>query len=607
MSRSLIVLLALVMLLAGCASTTTPVTTPTENIQGTDGIYIPDSSIEQETNGAVRVFRLGEGNYYGCAMVGSELLLIHNRNGEGYFTLYQGEKLVAVKTADLGADVVPETEKLQINDQGIGYFDRKNKDVVFLNHNFAETGRIHLPDQLQGDAWLTPDWKLVYYCTDSGVYVMDLQTGISRLLREQKALSQSLTGGFGNGEVVRCVVQTSETETKTLLIDGKTGVQLNAGAHFDNLVTDGSQYYLPHLDRGVMFLRFGTQQEHQVLWPAEQSAETAMIFAENAMVTIQREEGSTQLSCYGLETGNRAAAVTLEGVEDVWGFAGDGKGGIWMYGKTAEGTALYCWNYELSSVGDDAVYTAPYYAPEAPDETGLAALIAQAKSMGQKYGVEILLWQDAAATVPQNQVFTAEHITQLYEYYLPRLEQVLQEFPAGFFTKTVDQKLKIVLLRDITGDPEQGTLSQVEQVQFWNKKLPVVAVTLGENFERNLLHGLYLYMETRLLSKSSALYEWYRMNPSDFVYDDDYIANLKRIDTTYIEGENPYFINLFSMSFAREDRATIFEYACQPGNEEYFKRPVLQEKLKRICKGIREAYGLKKVTTEFLWEQYLEK
>ena len=92
---------------------------------------------------------------------------------------------------------------------------------------------------------------------------------------------------------------------------------------------------------------------------------------------------------------------------------------------------------------------------------------------------------------------------------------------------------------------------------------------------------------------------------TNFVYDDDYIQNLKRIDTTYIEGEKPYFINLFSMSFAREDRATIFEYACAPGNEEYFKTPVLQEKLKRICKGIREAYGLKKVETEFLWEQYL--
>ena len=111
-------------------------------------------------------------------------------------------------------------------------------------------------------------------------------------------------------------------------------------------------------------------------------------------------------------------------------------------------------------------------------------------------------------------------------------------------------------------------------------------MTLGEDFEQNLYHSLYLYMETRLLSKSSALYEWYRMNPSDFVYDDDYIANLKRIDTTYIEGEKPYFINLFSMSFAREDRATIFEYACQPGNEEYFKTPVLQEKLNTLLKLI---------------------
>ena len=59
------------------------------------------------------------------------------------------------------------------------------------------------------------------------------------------------------------------------------------------------------------------------------------------------------------------------------------------------------------------------------------------------------------------------------------------------------------------------------------------------------------------------------------------------------------------MSYAKEDRATIFEYACMPGNEEIFKSAAIQKKLQRICKGIREAYGLKKVEKEFLWEQYL--
>ena len=61
------------------------------------------------------------------------------------------------------------------------------------------------------------------------------------------------------------------------------------------------------------------------------------------------------------------------------------------------------------------------------------------------------------------------------------------------------------------------------------------------------------------------------------------------------------------MSYAKEDRGQIFAYACMEGNEEYFRAPVIQEKLKRISKGIREAFGLKDVEDAFLWEQYIIK
>jgi hypothetical protein len=610
MARCLVVLLVLVLLLAGCSATTAEPPAPTQDSQQTgkpqlESLYIPNSAMEQATDGAVRAFRLDAGNYYGCAMLADQLLLLHEKDGEGYFSLYRGENLEEIRIADLGQGVIPDVSKLQINGQGIGYFDSKNKDVVFLNPEFSETGRMHLPETLQGSAWLTPDWKQVYYCTDSGIYVMDLQNGIARLLREQTETAQEITGGFGNGEVIRCEMRISEKETKVLLIDGKTGAEIKSGAYLSNLITQGEHYYLPHLDRGVMFLRFGTVEDHRVLWPAEMDAEAEIVFSENVIVTVQSSEENISFACYDLGNGERGAAITLEGMKRIWGITGDGQGGIWFYGENADGQCLYRWEFAKNATEDTTVYTAPYYTPEQADEETLARLIAQAKTLGQKYGVEILLWKNASATEPDNQTFTAEHLTQLYTHYLPKLDAALSVFPQGFFTKTVDQKLKIALLREITGDPAKGTLAQTECVQFWNQRMPVVAITMGEDFEQNLYHGLYLYMETRLLSKSNALYEWYRINPSDFVYDDDYIQNLKRVDTTYIEGEKPYFIDLFSMSFAREDRATIFEYACQEGNEEYFKTPVLQEKLKRICKGIREAYGLKKVTTEFLWEQYL--
>lgn len=613
MVRCLGVLLVLALLLCGCAQNTAEPTAPTDNLDSsTDivtGLYVPDSAIEQATDGAVRAFRLEDG-YYGCAMLGDELILMRKTDEEGTLTFYRGENLEEGKSVSLGKNVTPTTAQMQISEQGIGYFDSENKDVVFLNRDLVETGRMHLPAEMQGDAWLTPDWQMVYYCTDKGVHAMNLQTGISRLLVEQAAFSQQITGGFGNGEVLRYVLEVTQGQKQTLLIDAKTGVTLQNGEAFEDLITAGEQYFLPNVIKGVRQLRFGNGQSHQTLWPAESSAEPVMLFDNNATVMIQSVEqelcNSYCLSYYDLNTGLRTSAVTLTGATEVWGIRGDGKGSVWLFARDAENVPwLYHWDSAKSPVEDTNKYTEPLYTPEEPNTQGLEQVARNAQNVGDKFGIDVLVWQNAAATAPADQFFTAEHMTQLYDHYLPRLERALSIFPEGFFSQSSMEKLQIALVQRITGEPAWGTLAETDCVQFLNGKTPVVAVTMGEDFERNLYHGVYLYMETRLLSKSAALYEWFWINPSDFAYDNNYITNLERTDTTYITGDNKYFIDLFSMSYAKEDRATIFEYACMPGNEDSFRTNTMQEKLKRICKGIREAYGLKKVETPFLWEQYL--
>ena len=41
------------------------------------------------------------------------------------------------------------------------------------------------------------------------------------------------------------------------------------------------------------------------------------------------------------------------------------------------------------------------------------------------------------------------------------------------------------------------------------------------------------------------------------------------------------------------------------GNAHCFESETMQKKLLQLCRGIREAFGLKKSTEIFLWEQYL--
>ena len=123
MVRCLGVLLVLALLLCGCAQNTAEPTAPTDNLDSsTDivtGLYVPDSAIEQATDGAVRAFRLEDG-YYGSAMLGDELILMRNIDEEGTLTFYRGENLEEGKSVSLGKNVTPTTAQMQINEQGIG-------------------------------------------------------------------------------------------------------------------------------------------------------------------------------------------------------------------------------------------------------------------------------------------------------------------------------------------------------------------------------------------------------------------------------------------------------------------------------------------------------
>ena len=60
------------------------------------------------------------------------------------------------------------------------------------------------------------------------------------------------------------------------------------------------------------------------------------------------------------------------------------------------------------------------------------------------------------------------------------------------------------------------------------------------------------------------------------------------------------------MSFPKEDRARILEYAMMPGNESYFSSEQMQAKLQTICTALREVFDLDP-EQHYAWEQYLAK
>jgi len=131
-----------------------------------------------------------------------------------------------------------------------------------------------------------------------------------------------------------------------------------------------------------------------------------------------------------------------------------------------------------------------------------------------------------------------------------------------------------------------------------------VVIAVGKYSEQALYHELYHVMETHILTESTALDQWNSLNPPGFTYDNGYHSD--RDSGIYLQGDSRAFVDTYSMSFPKEDRARILEYAMLPDNRDLFSSEIMQEKLTAICRGIREAYRLKEYEKPLLWEQYLQ-
>lgn len=631
MVRWLGVLLVLTLLLCGCAQEAPEVTVPTEEstvptTESTEptlppGLYLPESPVEQETNGAVRSFPLDSNEYYGCRVLGEDLVLLHCKDGEGLLSLYSGERLELVRTVPLGEDVILDQDRLQITARGIGYYDPVDCAAVFLDTNLMEIGRMQLSEKMLGDAWLAPDWTTVYYCQEEGIYALDLQSGIARLLKEQHVHHQEITGLLMNGAILRCCVETEDNQKQTILVDTTSGMRVMEGVYLDALESCGDYYFLPLQTGSITQLLFGSETDTRVLWPKEEDGVVHPILERNgAVVTIPRaipEETDAEvvgvdsllsLTYYDIKTGSRMATVNLENIPNVWAMESDGQDGIWFLGGDEDTVTVYHWALQKSFVEDGIVYADPYYTAENPDEEGLEQLKATAAKLAEKFGVEILIWQDAAALAPADHVFTEEYLIQTYQEFLPVLETAMSTFPEGLLRQAAGEKpLKIALVQAMNGDPQWGSLKQSNNLLFWQEDEPILGLVMGEDMERNFYHGIFHLMETQVLSKSSKYYEWNTLNPKGFTYPNNYFAEFSKKTLAYAQGDKRYFIDEFSMTYAKEDRARIFDYACMPDNEEYFQSSAIQKKLRRICQGIRETFDLDGSDGPYLWEQYLKK
>ena len=130
-------------------------------------------------------------------------------------------------------------------------------------------------------------------------------------------------------------------------------------------------------------------------------------------------------------------------------------------------------------------------------------------------------------------------------------------------------------------------------------------LTIGDTMGEALLHQLSHVVDSYVFSHSVTYDNWDTLNPKNFTYIGSYDVP-EGTDDSMLSGDAQAFINAYGMTYAKEDRATLFTAAVMPGNEALFAAKTIQNKLQTMCKAIRKSYGWEKIEDLTLpWEQYL--
>lgn len=524
-------------------------------------------------------------------------------------TLLEPETGEALAVYEAPLMLTPESAMVQLLENGISYYNGETRETVVLDASLRETSRIAAPEDLAGMPLLSRDGTALYYCTASAVRCLDLSSGISRMLKEAAYSTQSLSGLLMEDTVVQVSITDSRGIWRTLFLSAETG-QLLGDTEGNILPVTAEGRFCLCLQEGTLQTILFSQDDGTTLTLLPRSTDSTCYFlpGSHSAVTAAWAADGFLLELYDLDSGRRTSALSLEPGLYPRNVRQASDGTVWFLCDQDSGEALLCrWDPKDTPVSDTTLYTSPRYTHAEPDYDGLAACTLYAQEIGEKYGVEVLVYKDAVAVEPWDYDLEYEYQAAVLRRELEALDARLGNFPEGFLQTLAGKftALRICIVRSAEGSPQSGSLEAVNGIQFWNGYDAYIVLASDHDTEYALYHELSHLMETVVLTESAAYDRWENLNPASFQYDNDYISNQTRDGSQWLQPGKEYFIDTYSMSYAKEDRARLFEYSMTSGHEELFQSPNLQAKLRQLCLGIREGFGLKKYEGSLPWEQYL--
>ena len=613
--------LLLALLLCGCRNQQPPleiqgvsgpaiaVTEPTDSV----GSYASDSPVEEATGGAVKAFLLEVEDVLGFRFLGEDILLFSGHDATT-LTLLFGETRYIRAQVTLACSVLPDDPSVVVDSKGVSYLDSRTRELVFLNSDLIETHRTLLPE-FCGTPILAADRKWLYYSTETALRVLEIETGMDRLLRTMEFPIQELISLQCDDTVLQCSVVYKDGNARSLFLATDTGALLCETAADLPLWTAGEFFIARHMDGTYAEWLTGTNHsEPKVLVWESEPASIKPVPEIRSLLTYTPKDDAALLECYQLESGKKIAQITMPSMHEPTDIQWEADTyTLWLLSTdpVTGQEQLYAWNLEASPTEDVHTYLQTRWTRTNPDLDGLAQCNLLARSIGVKHGVDILLWMDATAYEPWDYSLTAEYQVPLLRRRLEELDALLSCFPDGFLDRaasgTSSGRLSICLVRSINGKAGTGALDSAMGLQFWNHEARAyLAITAESGIAQHLYHELFHIIDSYILSSCNAFDNWGKLNPKGFSYDTQYISGRSHEGHSFLNADKRYFMDLYAMTSPREDRARIMEYAMLDGQVDLFRSAPMQAKLQTLCQGIRKAFGLDDYNVIYRWEQYLD-
>ena len=607
MKRYLLILLAALMLV-GCAPKTEPDTAATQPTNPQSGnlnptaptspaiepdLYAPNSAIEQQTNGAVRAYTLEKDIWFGLSGVGNNVLLL----GENAMKLLSGEQ--GTPTANAKVETLSATGEYDTYTTGVAYYVPASRKVTVLNTQLQPTVEMTLPENVAGTPVISLIRNEVYYFTGSEIRAMNLTTGISRLLRQQSNVEQLLPEDYFDGNVLSCRIKDSAGIVHTEYFSSETGQAYDQVQAAYAIQTVNDRYFISRADGNIRQMIFGQRntEPQSFLAPVPENGGMQPVLEMNGAISYELSENGLTLNFYDLSTGKCIARTQLANVKAPLATYGDGVG-IWLLTREGEKQILLRWDITKSAVAEETVYTGQFYTPQNPDTDGIQACQQIADTYFEQYGLKVNIWQNAVK-VTGDHIVEAEHRPQAIRAALDQMQPVLAVFPnRAFLQKTVEAGwIQVSIVQSIDGGKAW--------THFWQNSdcwiLIASSADAGDAFAQAVAYAIDSHVLGN--SRDFDFDRWNPLNPEGFTYANSYDV---QPNPAYLEGDTRAFTDALAMSYIHEDRCRIFYHAMKADNAEMFASATMQAKLYRLCIGIREAYGLQKSESTFLWEQYLQ-